>query len=350
MTSPLFGVNLGRLTTATDAAPDGDPTDGAPTDGVPPDAVPAGPVAAARWAEQAGLDVVTAADHLGHAAPFVALAAAAAVTTRVRLRTYVLDFGFWNPALLARDVATLDVVSGGRVDLGLGAGHMPHEHAAAGLPFPPYQQRVRDLDAFATTVRVALDAADHEPAPVQRPVPLFLAAMSAAGLDVAARHGDVVGLSGLLNVPGAGEGVFRLATNAETDQRVAAVHATRAAAGLAPATFDVLVQHVVLDRDPAEGAAQMSTSLDGRYSPEELLGTPFMLFAATVQEAAAELERRTARWGVSSWCAHHDVRPRARASRPRRPGARSRVGGGRVDQLSKECSDAGNEPERTSPA
>ena len=170
------------------------------------------PAEAARAAEAAGFDVVTAADHVGSTSLFVALAVAAAVTERVRLRTYVLDFGFWNPGLLARDVATLDAVSGGRVELGVGVGHMRHEHEAVGLPFPPYQHRLVELDAFATALRSALDDAGMVPAPVQQPVPVFLAAMSSSGLAVAARHGSMVALAGALQVPGRPPGTFTLAS------------------------------------------------------------------------------------------------------------------------------------------
>ena len=296
--APLFGVNLGRLQAAP-TGPSGSPTDDA-------DAVPAGPVAAARWAEEQGLDVVTAADHVGSPSPLVQLSAAAAVTERVRLRTYVLDVGFWNPVLLARDVATLDVVSGGRVDLGLGAGHMPHEHAKAGVPFPPYAERLAGLDAFATAVGAAL-ADDHRPAPVQSPVPLFIAAMSPRGLDVAARHGDVVGLAGAVQLPGHPAGTFGLASSAQTDDRVGEVHAARAARGQTPATFDVLLQQVVVERDPQESAAALAQEWDAAtygITVADLLDTPFLLFAATAQDAAAELARRTRRWGVSSWCTH----------------------------------------------
>ena len=88
---------------------------------------------AARRGEQLGFDVVTAADHLGGQSPFQVLATAAAVTERVRLRTYVLDAYFWNPALLAREVATLDVLSGGRAEIGVGAGHYSRkEFSSAG--------------------------------------------------------------------------------------------------------------------------------------------------------------------------------------------------------------------------
>ena len=294
--TPLFGVNLGRLQ-ASPTGPQGTADDGG---------VPTGPVAAARWAEEHGLDVVTAADHVGSPSPLVQLSAAAAVTERVRLRTYVLDFGFWNPVLLARDVATLDVISRGRVDLGLGAGHMPHEHEKAGLPFPPYAQRLADLDAFATDVAAAL-ADDHRPAPVQQPVPLFIAAMSPRGLDVAARHGDVVGLAGAVQLPGHPAGTFGLASSAQTDERVGEVRAARAARGQTEATFDVLLQQVVVDRDPHESAAALAQEWDAEtygITVEDLLDTPFLLFAATPEDAAAEVARRGERWGVSSWCAH----------------------------------------------
>ncbi len=299
--TPLFGVNLGRLSEAPAGSSPGGPPGDAP-DGVPP-----GPTAAARWAEENGLDVVTAADHVGAPSPFVLLAAAAAVTSRVRLRTYVLDHGFWNPVLLARDVATLDVVSGGRVDLGLGAGHMPHEHEKAGLPFPRYADRLVELDAFASAVRAALAAQDQTPRPLQQPVPLFIAAMSPRGLAVAARHGDVVGLAGAVQLPGRPAGTFGLATSAQTDERVAEVQAARAGRGHPPATFDVLLQMVSIGRDPQERAE----ALAGGWAAEgedvtaaDLLDTPFLLLARTAEDAAAELERRTLRWRVSSWCTH----------------------------------------------
>src|ERR687885_995585 len=146
-----FGVNLGRLGTL----------------GPPGDGPFEGPVEAARWAEDVGFDVVTTADHVGSTSPFVMLTAAAVVTTRVRLRTYVLDHGFWNPGLLARDVATLDVLSGGRVEVGLGAGHKPLEHEALGLPYPPFAERVDGLAAFAAQLRRHLEDPAFRPVPVQ---------------------------------------------------------------------------------------------------------------------------------------------------------------------------------------
>lgn len=74
-------------------------------------------------AERFGYDVLFTADHLGSPAPFAPLVAAAGAT-RLRVGTMVLNIGFWNPHLLAREVATADVLTGGRLELGLGAGHM----------------------------------------------------------------------------------------------------------------------------------------------------------------------------------------------------------------------------------
>ena len=153
-------------------------------------------VTAARAAEQAAFDVVTAADHLGVAAPFSVLAAAAAVTDRVRLRTYVLDAGFWNPALLAREAGTVDMLSGGRLELGLGAGHMRHEHVDAGLPFRPLAERVAELEDKLVEVRRRLADPAHLPAPVQQPIPLVVGCWGTGTLGVAARHADVVALGG----------------------------------------------------------------------------------------------------------------------------------------------------------
>src|SRR5262249_46132478 len=131
-----------------------------------------------RRAEELGFDVFAAPDHLGAAGPFTTLAAAAAISGSLRLRTYVLNVGFWNPALLAREVATLDLLSGGRAELGLGAGHMKSEHDDAGLAWLPFPRRIEALDEMGTEVRRRLADEGHEPHPVQRPVPLMVAAMS----------------------------------------------------------------------------------------------------------------------------------------------------------------------------
>jgi probable F420-dependent oxidoreductase len=275
----VFGVNLGRTV-------EGDQVR-----------------AAARQAEESGFDVVTAADHLGAPAPFSVLATAAAVTERVRLRSYVLDVGFWNAALLAREAATLDALSGGRLELGLGAGHMRHEHEDAGLPFPPLAERVEALEGTIVEVRRRLADPGHAPQPVQRPVPIVVGCWGAGTLGVAARQADVVALGGLTQLPGERAGTFRLATSAETADRVATL------AGLItdPArrvVVDALLQRVVVDRAPEQAAAELAQESGGQLGVEELLDTPFVLLAPDPAAGARELLARADRYGITSWMTH----------------------------------------------
>jgi probable F420-dependent oxidoreductase len=260
----------------------------------------------ARRAEDKGLDVLTVADHLGSPAPFQVLAAAAMVTSRVRLRTYVLDSYFWNPALLAREVATLDRLSGGRVEIGIGAGHMRHEHEDAKLPFPDVRQRWWHTEQVVAELRERL-AGEHVPAPVQPRIPVMVAAMGEQGLSTAARIADVVGLAGLLHVPGHPAGTFTVADSAVTDQRVELVRDVASREGRQP-RLDALLQWVVLDDDPSAAAERLATEAREHgsdwFTPGLLLDSPFMLFASSPEEGSAELRKREERWGISSWSTH----------------------------------------------
>src|SRR5262245_21046633 len=109
------------------------------------------PASAGEWrakcrrAEELGYDVILVPDHLGMPAPFPALVAAAGATERPRLGTFVLNAGFWNPTLLAREVATTNALTGGRLELGLGTGYVQAEHDRAGLPFGSPRERVDRL-------------------------------------------------------------------------------------------------------------------------------------------------------------------------------------------------------------
>src|SRR6202161_692336 len=92
-------------------------------------------------AERFGCSPLFTADHLGPPAPFSPLVLAAQVTDRLRVGTMVLNVPFWTPHLLAREVATADVLTDGRFELGLGAGHMKWEFDAAGIAWPPLRER-----------------------------------------------------------------------------------------------------------------------------------------------------------------------------------------------------------------
>ncbi len=250
--------------------------------------------------DELGFDILALPDHLGGPSPFATLAAAAQISDRLRLRTYVLNVGFWNPALLAREVATLDALSDGRAELGLGAGHMKSEHDDAGLPWPPFAERVDRMERTLVEVRGRLADERHQPRPVQRPVPVVVGAMSAAGLAVAARHADVVAFAGIRQVRGAPPGTFSPSSSAETADRVRAV---REALAGRRATFDCLLQVVSIDRDPRDAAAEISRALPG-LTADEVLDCPFLLLAADAAAAAAELRRRHHVFGFDQILTH----------------------------------------------
>lgn len=253
-----------------------------------------------RRADELGYDVLAAPDHLGFLGPFSALASAAALTERLRLRTYVLNASFWNAALLAREVATLDVLSAGRVELGVGAGHMKHEYDDAELPWRPLEQRIRALGDLVLDVRRRLADENHTPQPVQRPVPLMIGAMSERGLALAAEHADIVGFAGLRQLKGKPVGTFTLASAAETAERVD--HVRRVAAGR-PYRSDILLQAVLLVPDPAEQAAEIARA-NPHVSAQEVLDCPFVLLATDAEDAARQLDQRADLYEFDSVTTH----------------------------------------------
>ena len=265
----------------------------------------------ARRAEEQGVGVITAADHVPSTEPFAQLATVAAVTERVRLRTYVLDAYFWNPALLARAAATVDALSGGRLELGLGAGHMKSEHDDAGLPFPPHAERVAHTERVLVEVRRRLaEATPGEGAtrpglaPVQRPVPVLVGGWGERMLRLAARQADVVAFTGAHQAKGKPLGTLELAGSADTAARIALFDRLlgEERPGGPPPARDGLLQHVELGRPPEQAAAEKAAEWE--VTPEFLLDTPWALFAATPEDAIAELERRRDAYGITCWCTH----------------------------------------------
>lgn len=164
----------------------------------------------ARWAragDDLGFDSLWLSDHLfvdgaqfgyppGPLRPLdalPALGAVARVAPRARLGTLVLCTPLRPPALVAKAFATLDVLSGGRAIAGLGAGWNRAEFAAAGVPFEPAPQRLRQLAAAIETIRRTWrgEGPACEPAPVQRPAPpIWVGGRGDRLLQVAAGHAD----------------------------------------------------------------------------------------------------------------------------------------------------------------
>ncbi|MBD0421422.1 LLM class F420-dependent oxidoreductase [Streptomyces sp. NPDC052309] len=250
-----------------------------------------------RRAEELGYDVILVPDHLGMVAPFPALVAAARATERPRLGTFVLNAGFWNPALLAREVATTDALTGGRLELGLGTGYVQAEHEAAGLPFGSPGERVDHLRRTVEELERLLGSEEHRPRPVQRPgVPLLIGAGGDRMLELTARHADIAAFTGARSVPGSTTGRLVPVGPEELDERVARYQ------GLArdrkePAELNLLIQAVLVGED-REAAVRPFLEHVPDLTPEQVLELPIVL-AGTPEEITAQVRARRERYGFS---------------------------------------------------
>lgn len=139
----------------------------------------------AKRAEDLGFDVLCVPDHLGAAAPFPTLTAAAMVTEKIHLSMYVLNAAFYKPALLSRDIGALDLLSDGRLEVGLGTGYVREEFEAAELPYPSAGARVDHLEHMTGYLT------EHHPR-----VPIMIAGSGDRVMTLAARHADIIGLTG----------------------------------------------------------------------------------------------------------------------------------------------------------
>ncbi|MFF5253507.1 LLM class F420-dependent oxidoreductase [Streptomyces leeuwenhoekii] len=250
-----------------------------------------------RRAEELGYDVILVPDHLGMAAPFPALVAAAEATERPRLGTFVLNAGFWNPALLAREVATADALTGGRLELGLGTGYVQAEHEAAGLPFGSPRERVDHLRRTVEELTGLLGSAEHRPQPVQRPrVPLLIGGNGDRMLRLTAEHADIAAFTGARSVPGSTTGQLAPITAEELDERVARYR--ELAAGRAePAELNLLVQQVVVTED-REATVRPFLELVPHLTAAQVLELPIVL-VGTVEEITAQVRAQRERYGFT---------------------------------------------------
>jgi probable F420-dependent oxidoreductase len=165
----------------------------------------------ARKAEALGYSTLVLPDHFARQlAPIPGLIAAAQVTSSIRVGTLVLDNDFRHPASLAKELATLDLLSEGRLELGIGTGSNPHDNEQAGIPLSPpgarYERLTETLgilDACFNNDEVNVQGKYFQltnfmsyPRPVQTPVPLMLGARGPRMLRLAGRRADIIGIMG----------------------------------------------------------------------------------------------------------------------------------------------------------
>lgn len=267
------------------------------------------PVPAARRAEDAGYSTLLFPDHTEMLAPVPAMAAAAAVTRQLRLGTQVVNIAFRPLGALAQELAAVDVISEGRLEVGLGAGYAEGELHSLGLPFPGNGARIRALGrALEVLPRLFAGQTVTEepgpgrltgyrldpPAPQGASVPLMVGGHGDRILGVAARGAGIVQVTGFLTPPG---GSFPDFTDVELAERVAVI---RDAAG---ERFDrielsVLIQLAGVVADPSAALAELPSVAEGLLPVQRAARSSILLFGS-VDALCDRLREMRERTGVS---------------------------------------------------
>jgi probable F420-dependent oxidoreductase len=270
----------------------------------------------ARRIENLGYATLGVPDHPAEMlAPIPAVMAAAAATTRLRVGTNVLNNDFRHPVLVAREAATVDLLTDGRFQLGLGAGHVKVEYEQTGVTFDRGATRVERLAEAVTIVKSLLAGervtfvgrhyrvTDHtiHPRPVQRPhPPLVIGGNGPRLLALAAREADIVGLTGITFARGGTQPDFSGWKPAAVDERIALL---RSAAGprFERLELNALVQRVIVTAPALTARRAAATELTrGQLLADDVLATPFALIG-DIDQLVEELHARRERWGISSY-------------------------------------------------
>jgi probable F420-dependent oxidoreductase len=269
---------------------------------------------AVRRIEDLGFATVSISDHFTRGwvmEPVVAMTAAAAVTGRLRVLSLVLGNDYRHPVLVHKAMATLDVLSEGRVEIGLGAGWMRSDYQAAGIPYDEPAERIERLEESVVVLKglfgpeplrfagahYRIDGLDGLPKPVQRPhPPLLVGGGGRRVLSVAGRHADIVSVNPSLRDGVVTAELLEDATAERIDQKVGWVREAAAAAGRRPELqLNLLVCQVT------SGAGQASravSSLAGGADPGLLEKSPAVL-GGSVAQCVEALQERRERFGIS---------------------------------------------------
>lgn len=262
-----------------------------------------------RRAEALGYDTLAVADHFPRGlGPFAALATAAAATDRIRVGAFVFANDFRHPAVLAKEAATLDLLSDGRLEVGIGAGWLRAEYEATGIPFDRAGVRIERL-AEAIPLIKRLWTEDNvtaqgrfyqatdltiTPRPVQAPhPPVMVGGGGQRVLSLAARHAEIVAL----NPRATPEGVpDRRDITAEATARKLAWVREAAGARFPDLELNIIALRVVTTADRAATAHQLAQELG--LTPDEVLASPHVLLGSA-EEMADTLRQRRDRYGIS---------------------------------------------------
>jgi probable F420-dependent oxidoreductase len=274
---------------------------------------------AARRIEGLGFSTLFLPDHFTpQLAPVPAMMAAADATTELRVGALVLDNDYKHPVVLAKELATIDVLSEGRLEVGLGAGWMRSDYEQAGIAYDRPGVRIDRFEEGLAIIKglfaegafshrgehYTITALDGTPKPLQRPHPPFL--IGAGGprmLSIAAREADIVGVNPSLTSGQVDATTAADATAAAYDRKLATL---RAAAGDRFAELELnCLMFFVAQTDDRLGLASNIAPMFG-LTPEEVLDVPIALLGS-VDEMCDTLEARRERWGLSYFVCQADA-------------------------------------------
>ena len=265
----------------------------------------------AHRCEDKGYSCLTMPDHFDdQLAPVPALMTAANVTTNLRIGALVWDNDYKHPAVLAKELATMDVLSDGRLELGIGAGWMISDYEQMGIPYDSAKVRI---DRFVEGLKVIKGAMaegpfsfsgdrytitnyNGTPKPVQAPCPpILIGGGGKRVLSIAAREADIVGINATMSAGVVGQHTFSTMTAEVVDEKVAIV---REAAGARFNDIELNVRAFLVNiTDDAKQAASGIASMLG-VEQQMVEESPFALVGPTSKLIEDLLERRE-RWGFS---------------------------------------------------
>ena len=269
-------------------------------------------IARARRVEQLGDRLLVVPDHFrDHLAPVPALTAAALATTRLRLGSLVFSNDFRHPAGLARDAATIDVLSGRRFELGLGAGWLREEYDQTGIPFNAPGTRIERLEEAVPIVKKLLAGervtfagrhytiADLEgrPASIEAPPhpPIAIGGGGRRTLTLAAREATIIGLVLRARRDGGGLELADLERGRDPREARAGPRRRRGSLRLARRP-NALIQAVAVTDQRSVAVDQLASRF--KTSGDVVLETPYLL-VGTVEEICETLRERRERYGIS---------------------------------------------------
>src|ERR1700674_2058818 len=265
----------------------------------------------ARQVEALGYSALYLPDHFGdQLAPIAALMAAADATTRLRVGSLVFDNDYRHPAVLAKEAATLDLLSDGRLDLGLGAGWMASDYQQAGMPYDSAGTRIERLEEGLQIVKGLLGGGtfsftgkhyqikdlEGSPLPVQKPhPPILLGGGGRRMLRLAAREADIVNVNFNLRDGRVSRNLVRSGLAEATDEKMAWI---REAAGerFGEVELSVTVFLANITDDSKSVVEPLAAGLGSEEA--DVLEMPHFLIG-TVDEVTEQLERRRERYGIS---------------------------------------------------